>query len=68
MDASYTIKLEPDDGGWFASGMVGNLDHFSSGRTQEEAIESFNKSLVWTFEAHMKEYGNLNYIFPKGKP
>jgi hypothetical protein len=52
----YIIK-EKD--GWFADSHEG---HFAQGKTKKECIENFKKSLMWTFQEHIKTHKNLNHI------
>jgi len=54
------VLLYEEDGGWFAQGL--QIDHFAQGTTEDEAKKSFTKSLKWTMEDHLKQFGKLEYL------
>ena len=61
-----TVLLFDDGPSWFAQGL--EIDHFAQDSTKEAVKENFKKSLQWTMDAHIKEFGhlrNLNHKAPK---
>jgi len=58
------LKFSEDKEGWFIEGMVGKLDHFSAGKTKDEALCNFYGTFYATLKAHMETHGNLKQIFP----
>lgn len=59
--APIHMMLVKDGPGFYIEGV--EIDHFGQGKTEEEAVSSFKKSLIWTIEAHIKEHGHLDALF-----
>lgn len=56
------IRFYEEEGGYFVEGIYGKGEFFAQGKTMDEAVDGFLKSIKWTLEAHMKEYGNIDQI------